>query len=412
MSTRLVITGISILSPLGLNRDDFWNNLKNGVSGIKDITLFDVSQYNSKKAGEISEFDAREFLGKKGIRHIDRTSLLASSAAKLVMNDAKITHETYREEDLGIVIGSTYGSIDSISSFDLEALKEGPNFVNPMEFPNTVLNAPASRASIFCKATGLNSTISTGVTSGLDAIIYASDFLRLNRVKAVLAGGVYGLAPDIFWGAYRSGILSASKGESLEISAPFDKRRNGFILGESAALLIIERLEDAQKRDANIYAEIKGYGNTFNPKKSDHEVLHTEEGVRCISLAMREAKLKSEDISSISACANSSKTGDMMETKVIKDYFGDFAQQIPISAIKSMTGECLDASGAMQCIASIMAINNSTIPPTINYHEKDNTCDLDYVPNKNRGVEVNNVLINAFSDTGNISSIIISKYSN
>lgn len=412
MSTRLVITGISILSPLGLNKNDFWNNLTNGVSGIKDVTLFDVSRYKSKKAGEISGFDAREFLGKKGIRHIDRTSLLASSAAKLVMDDAKICPEIYREEDLGIVIGSTYGSIDSISSFDLEALKEGPSFVNPMEFPNTVLNAPASRASIFCKATGLNSTISTGVTSGLDAIIYASDFLRLNRVKAVLAGGVYGLTPDIFWGAYRSGILSGSRGESKEISAPFDKRRNGFIIGESAALLVIERLEDAQQRGAKIYAEIKGYGNTFNPKKREHDVINTEEGVRCISLAMREAKLNRDDISYISACANSSNTGDMMETKIIKDYFGSLANKVPISAIKSMTGECLDASGAMQCVASIMAINKSMIPPTINYQEKDDECDLDYVPNKNRTLEVNNVLINAFSDTGNISSIIISKHSN
>ncbi|MCP5005943.1 MAG: beta-ketoacyl-[acyl-carrier-protein] synthase family protein [Planctomycetes bacterium] len=412
MSTRLVITGISILSPLGLNKDDFWNNLINGVSGIKDISLFDVSSYKSKKAGEISDFDAKEYLGKKGIRHIDRTSLLASSAAKLVMNDAGITHETYKEEDLGIVIGSTYGSIDSISSFDLEALKEGPNFVNPMEFPNTVLNAPASRASIFCKATGLNSTISTGVTSGLDSIIYASDFLRLNRVKAVLAGGVYGLTPDIFWGAYRGGTLSGSKDESVEISAPFDKRRNGFIIGESAALLVIERLEDAQQRGAEIYAEIKGYGNTFNPNKTTHKELNTEEGVRCISLAMREARLNIDEISYISACANSSKTGDLMETRVIKDYFGNHAKQVPISAIKSMTGECLDASGAMQCIASVMSINNNNIPPTINYQEKDDMCDLDYVPNKSRALEVKNVLINAFSDTGNISSIIISKYLN
>ncbi|MDR4496605.1 MAG: beta-ketoacyl-[acyl-carrier-protein] synthase family protein [Candidatus Scalindua sp.] len=412
MSIRLVITGMSILSPLGLNKDEFWHNLTNGNSGIKDVTLFDVSRYKSKKAGEISNFDAKEYLGKKGIRHIDRTSLLASSAAKLVMEDAKITHEIYGEEDLGIVIGSTYGSIDSISSFDLEALKEGPSFVNPMDFPNTVLNAPASRASIFCKATGLNSTISTGVTSGLDAIIYASDFLKLKRVKAVLAGGVHGLTPDIFWGAYKSGILSGSKNGSLEISAPFDKRRNGFILGETAALLVIERLEDALKRDAKIYAEIKGYGNTFNPKKINHDLLDTEEGARCISVAMKDAKLKSNDISYISACANSSETGDIMETRVIEEYFGDFAKQAPISAIKSMSGECLDASGAMQCVASIMAINNGVIPPTINYQEKDENCDLDFVPNKSRELEVNNVLINAFSDTGNISSIIISKYSN
>ncbi|ODS34069.1 MAG: 3-oxoacyl-(acyl-carrier-protein) synthase [Candidatus Scalindua rubra] len=411
MNSRLVITGMSILSPMGENIDGFWNNLINGVSGIKDITLFDVSKYKSKKAGEISDFDAKEILGKKGIRHIDRTSLLASSAAKLVMGDAKITHETYTEDDLGIVIGSTYGSIDSISSFDLEALKEGPNFVNPMDFPNTVLNAPASRASIFCKATGLNSTISTGVTSGLDAIIYASDFLSLGRVKAVLAGGVHGLTSDIFWGAYRSGILSGSKDDAIEISAPFDKRRNGFIIGEAAALLVIERLEDALKRNAKIYAEIKGYRCTFNPKKIYHDNFDTEEGVRCISLAMKDAELNIDDISYVSACANSSVTGDKMETKVIKDYFGNYAQKVPISAIKSMTGECLDASGAMQCVASIMAINNGVIPPTINYQERDDECDLDYVSNKSRKLDVKNVLINAFSDTGNISSIIISKYS-
>ncbi|MHC4182939.1 MAG: beta-ketoacyl-[acyl-carrier-protein] synthase family protein [Planctomycetota bacterium] len=411
MDTRLAITGISILSPIGVNKDEFWGNLINGVSGIKDITLFDVSKYRSKKAGEISDFDAKVFLGKKGIRHIDRTSLLASSAAKLVMDDAKITHETYTEEDLGIVIGSTYGSIDSISSFDLEALREGPNYVNPMAFPNTVLNAPASRASIFCKATGLNSTISTGVTSGLDAVIYASDFLRLGRVKAVLAGGVHGLTPDIFWGAYGSGILSGYKDGTDEISMPYDKRRNGFIIGEAAALMVIERLEDALKRKANIYAEIKGYGNTFNPGKVRHDNLDTEEGVRCISLAMKDAGLNMDDISYISACANSSITGDRMEARVIKDYFGDYAQKVPMSAIKSMTGECLDASGAMQCVTGIMAINNGVIPPTINFQEADGDCDLDYVPDKSRKLEVKNVLVNDFSDTGNISSLVISKYS-
>lgn len=411
MNTRLAVTGVSILSPIGKNKDEFWNSLTNGVSGIKDISLFDVSKYNSKKAGEISDFDAKVYLGKKGIRHIDRTSLLVSSAAKLAMADADITHEIYTEDELGIVVGSTYGSIDSISSFDLESLQEGPNFVNPMDFPNTVLNAPASRASIFCKATGLNSTISTGVTSGIDAIIYASDFLRLNRVKAVLAGGVYGLTADIFWGAYRAGVLSGSIDGSVELLAPFDKRRNGLIIGEAAGLLVIERLEDALKRGAKIYAEIKGYGNTFNPVKIRHNDFNTDQGVRCFSLAMKEAELNIDDISYISACANSSVTGDKMETKIIKDYFGSHAKKVPISAIKSMTGECLDASGAVQSIASIMAINNGVIPPTINYKEKDDECDLDYVPNESREAEIKNVMINAFSDTGNISSIIISKYS-
>ncbi len=411
MNSRLVITGISVLSPIGVKMDEFWINLTNGVSGIKDITLFDVSKYKSKKAGEISDFDAKVFLGKKGIRHIDRTSLLVSSAAKLVMDDAKITHEIYSEDELGIVIGSTYGSIGSISAFDLEGLEEGPTFVNPMDFPNTVLNAPASRVSIFCNATGLNSTISTGTASGLDALIYASDFLRLGRGKAVLAGGVHGLTADIFWGAYRSGILSGSNNGDIEISAPFDKRRNGFIIGEAAALLVIERLEDALERNAKIYAEIKGYGSTFNPDKVSRDNINTTQGVRCISLAMKDAGLNAKDISYISVCANSSVAGDKMEAKIIKDYFGENADKVPVSAIKSMTGECLDASGSLQSIAGVLAINNDVIPPTINYQEKDEDCILDCVPGKSRKMEVNNVLVNSFSDTGNISSIIISKYS-
>ena len=410
MNNRLVITGISVLSPIGVNKDEFWTNLTNGVSGIKDITLFDVDKYKSKKAGEIADFDAKEYLGKKGIRHIDRTSLLVSSSAKLAMEDANITHETYGADELGIVIGSTYGSIDSISTFDLEGLQEGPTFVNPMAFPNTVLNAPASRVSIFCNATGLNSTISTGTASGLDAIIYASDFLRLGRGKAVLAGGVHGLTRDIFWGAYSSGVLSGSS-DAAEISAPFDKRRNGFVIGEASALLVIERLEDALERNAKIYAEIKGYGCTFNPDKTSRDDINTTQGVRCISMAMEDAGINKEDISYISACANSSVTGDMMEAKIIKDYFGDNADKVPVSAIKSMTGECLDASGSLQCVAGVLAINNGIIPPTINYQEKDEECNLDCVPNDSREAEVNNVLINSFSDTGNISSVIISKYS-
>ena len=411
MNSRLVITGISVLSPIGVNKDVFWSNLTNGVSGIKDITLFDVDKYKSKKAGEIADFDPKEYLGKKGIRHIDRTSLLVSSAAKLAMADASITQETYDADELGIVIGSTYGSIDSISSFDLEGLQEGPTFVNPMDFPNTVLNAPASRVSIFFNATGLNSTISTGTASGLDAIIYASDFLRLGRGKAVLAGGVHGLTPDIFWGAYSSGILSGSSNNDVEISAPFDKRRNGFVIGEASAILVIERLEDALERNANIYAEVKGYGCTFNPDKASYDNIDTTQGARCISIAIEDAGINKEDVSFISACANSSVTGDIMEAKIIRDYFGDNADKVPVSAIKSMTGECLDASGALQCVAGTLSINNGIIPPTINYQEKDEECNLDCVPNNRRESAVKNVLINSFSDTGNISSVVISKYS-
>ncbi|OQZ02266.1 MAG: hypothetical protein B6D34_11515 [Candidatus Brocadia sp. UTAMX1] len=408
--TRIVVTGISVISPVGSNKEVFWKNLTNGVSGIKPVTLFDVSKFKSKLAGEISNFDAKSYLGQKGIRHIDRTSLLVSSATILAIKDANLENNTYGGDELGIVVGSTYGSIDSISSFDFQSLREGPNYVNPMDFPNTVLNAPASRASIFCKATGLNTTISNGITSSIDAIIYASDFLRMGRVKAVIAGGVHGLTHDIFWGAHNSQILSGSKGGGLEISAPFDKRRNGMIIGEAAALVILETLEDALKRNAPIYAEIKGYGTAFDPKMAiskDHQV---DGNKRAMVNAIHDANLTLNDVSYISANAYSGIYGDAMETKVIKEVFGMRANLIPVSAIKSMTGECYDASGALQAIAAIMSISTNTVPPTINYEEWDPDCDLDYVANTSRVLPVKNVLINTFSRLGNNSSLIISKY--
>ncbi|MDN3515606.1 MAG: beta-ketoacyl-[acyl-carrier-protein] synthase family protein [Candidatus Brocadia sp.] len=408
--TRIVITGVSVISPIGTGKDIFWQNLTNGVSGIKPITLFDVSKFNSKQAGEISDFDAKVYLGQKGIRHIDRTSLLVSSATILAIKDANLENNTYNGDELGIVVGSTYGSIDSISSFDFQSLREGPNYVNPMDFPNTVLNAPASRASIFCKATGLNTTISNGVTSSIDAIIYAADFLRMGRVKAVVAGGVHGLTHDIFWGAHNSKILSGSKPGTLEICAPFDKRRNGMIIGEAAALVILETLEDALKRNAHIYAEIKGYRTAFDPKMAVSKDYQIDGNKRAILGAIADANLTLNDISYISANAYSGVYGDAMETRVIKEVFGMRASLIPVTAIKSMAGECYDASGALQTIAAAISINTHTVPPTINYKEPDPECDLDYVANTARVLPVKNVLINSFSRLGNNSSLIISKY--
>ncbi len=408
--TRIVITGVSVISPIGIGKDVFWENLTKGKSGIKPITLFDVSKFTSKQAGEITDFDPKIYLGQKGIRHIDRTSLLVSSATVLAIKDANLENNVYSGDELGIVVGSTYGSINSISSFDFQSLREGPNYVNPMDFPNTVLNAPASRASIFCKATGLNTTISNGVTSSIDSIIYASDFLRMGRVKAVVAGGVHGLTHDIFWGSHSAKILAGSKSGTLEISAPFDKRRNGMVIGEAAALVILETLEDALKRNAHIYAEIKGYGTAFEPRMATSKEYQIDGNTRAITSAIHDANLTLHDISYISANAYSGIYGDAMETQVIKEVFGMRANLIPVTAIKSMTGECFDASGALQTIAALMSIKTHIIPPTINYQDRDEVCDLDYVPNSSRVIPVKNVLINSFSRLGNNSSLIISKY--
>src|SRR3990172_1350696 len=333
MQKRVVVTGIGIISPIGTGKEAFWGNLAAGISGVRPVTLFDVSKYTSRAAGEITDFSPKTYLEQKGIRHFDRTSLLITAAAAMALEDARLD-KVYGEEDIGIVVGSTFGSINSISTFDMEALREGPNYVNPMDFPNTVLNAPASRASIFCKAKGLNTTISNGVTSSIDAIIYASDFLRMGRVRAVVAGGVHGLTHDIFWGAHNSKILAGSKPGTLEICAPFDKRRNGMVVGEASALVIMKTLEDALKRNAHIYAEIKGYGTAFDPKMAVSKEYQMDGNKRAIINALHDANLTLHDISYISANAYSGVHGDVLETKVIKEVFGMRANLIPVTAIK------------------------------------------------------------------------------
>ena len=406
--TRIVITGVSVISPLGADKDVFWKNLTEGVSGIKPVTLFDVSKFNSKQAGEISDFDAKIYLGQKGIRHIDRTSLLVSSGTVLAIKDANLENNTYSGDELGIVVGSTYGSIDSISSFDFQSLREGPSYVNPMDFPNTVLNAPASRASIFCKATGLNTTISNGVTSGIDAIIYASDFLRMGRVKAAVVGGVHGLTHDIFWGSHNSKILAGSKNGTQEICAPFDKRRNGMIIGEASALVILETLEDALKRNAHIYAEILGYGLSCD---AQHMTLPSVEGVSgCMVKAMRESGITSDDVDYISAHGTGTPSNDRTECASIKNVFGQRYKQISVSSIKSMLGHTMGAASALEAITCALAIKNDVIPPTINFETPDPECDIDCVPNQTRRHTVNIALNNSYAFGGNNASVVLKKF--
>jgi len=407
---RVVITGIGIISPLGEDKESFWTGLCNGVSGIKPITLFDTSSYRCKLAGEVAGFDPKRYLGSKGLRYFDRVSLLITSAAKLALEDGHLHSGIYAEDELGAVIGSTFGSINSISAFDMESLREGPNYVSPMDFPNTVLNAPASRVSIHCEMKGLNSTVSNGETSGIDSIQYAADFLRFGRVKALLAGGVYALTPDTFWGFYEADALAGTLPETLEISAPFDRRRNGIVLGEGAAVFLLEDVESAVARGAHIYAEVRGYGTAFAPEGRTSDIAVIEAGTGAINEALWQSGIAADEISFVASGAHSSARRDRLEVACLKAVFGARARTIPVSAIRSMTGECLDASAAMQIAAAVMAIGSNRVPPTINYQEPDPDCDVDCVPNVMRELEVENVLIPTFSFTGNASCLVVSRF--
>ena len=409
MGRGIVITGIGVLSPIGIGKDSFWDGLIEGKTGFKQISLFDTSDFNVHIAGEV-DFDPVEFLGKKGLRNLDRSIKLICSSGKLAIDDSHLEITDGNAHSLGVSVGTTFGSLHSISQFDRVGLIEGPRFVNPSHFPNTVLNSPASQVSIHFRIRGFNTTISTGFCASLDAVSYAIDFIRLNRADVVLAGGVEELCEETFLGFHNIGCLSGTDG-SDPISCPFDVRMNGVVLSECTAIMVLENEGHAIKRGADILARVMGCGSAFDPSaKGDFS--HTGEGLkRAVSLALEDASLDIEDVDYICACSNSTKWLDRMETGVIKEVFKEHAYKIPVSSIKSMIGESYSASGAASLAAAVGAIRKGFIPPTVNYEETDPECDLDYVPNAARQKEVNTVLVTTADPFGQNTAIVLGRYS-
>ena len=411
MKKRIVITGMGVLASNGIGKKEFWKALKEGKSGIKPVTLFDISTLRTKLAGEISNFDPKAILGPKGLRNLDRTTLLALCASKFALDDAKLPCPVSEEDTdiYGVSLGSTMGSVRSISEFDKEALREGPRAVNPALFANTVINSPASHISIKFNIQGFNSTISTGFCSSLDAIYYATNMINLHGYKVILTGGVEELCEQTYKGFHKIGHLAGSRPGKEEINCPFDKRRNGIVMGEGACIVILEELEHARKRKAKIYAEVLGYGTSFDPKSKNICSPKAEGATESIRYSLEDSELNENDIEYISASADSTLDCDAMETKAVKNVFSKKAKEISISSIKSMIGDSFSASGAMNLGASIGVLEEDFIPPTINYEKPDKRCDLDYIPNKTREKKVGKILINSFSPTGNNSALVIGR---
>jgi len=409
MDKTVVISGIGVLSAIGVGRNDYWEGLFQGKSGFKNISLFDTLPFRVNTAGEISNFDPLIFLGKKGLRDLDRSTQLICSAAKLAIDDSKLNITDDNTNSIGVSVGATFGSLHSISQFDRSGLIDGPRLVNPSHFPNTVINSPASQVSIRYKIKGFNTTISTGFCASLDAVTYASDFIRLKRADVVLAGGVEELCEEIFFGFHELGCLSGTDG-SQPVCKPFDARRNGTILSEGAAFLVLENEQHAMARGATVLAQVLGYSSAFDPK-AESSFNHAGQGLKnAIVHALQDASLHTDDIDYICACSNANLGLDRMETRAIKEVFGTRAYTVPVSSIKSMIGESFSASGALALVAAVGAIQKGLIPPTLNYCNKDPNCDLDYVPNEVRHKDVKTVLVTAADSYGQNSAVIVGAY--
>ncbi len=406
---RVVITGIGVVSPIGIGRDQFWRGLKEGKSGITPVTLFDTSTTRSKLAGEIIDFRPKEILGPKGLRNLDRTTLLALSAAKLALDDANFQINSSNQNRVGLVLGSTMGSVWSINEFDKEGFKNGSHAVNPAFFPNTVMNSPASQISIKFGIKGFNATISTGFTSSLEALEYARKFILLSRTDFVLAGGVEELCEQTYKGCNKVGFLSGSKNGKDELCAPFDKRRNGAVLGEGACIFLLESFQNAKKRRANIYGELKSVGTAYD-KNSFYKYNTKADGAKlAVSRALQNAGLSKDKIDYVAAGANSSLDGDVAEARAL-EFLARPGSRIVASACKSMIGESFSASASLQVAAGLLALDRNLIPPTINFKEEDRRCShIDCVANEARAQKVKNAMVLAISPMGQNSAVILSR---
>jgi len=410
----VVITGIGPVSPNAIGADDFKEAMKAGRSGIKKITLFDTSGLRSRSAGEISDFRPEDFLGKKKLRTLNRSTKLTLSAAKLAFEDAGLKTPIAEDKSCGygVSVGTATGSMHSIVNFDKEILLEGPSSPNPAHFSNTVMNVAASYVSIWFNIRGFNATIASSLCSGIDALFYAAQMIRDYGFKVVVAGGVDELCLETFLGFYKTGILSGSRAGTEEfISCPYDKRRNGVIFSEGACMLILEDAQHAKSRNAKIYAAIEGYGSAFDPKSTKICNLNADGASLAITKALSDSGIKRSQIDLVSDSANSTKDGDIMATNAIKNSFGEDLKNISVTSIKSMIGEAFSAGSAFNVAASAISIKENFIPPTINYSVVDTRCDLPIVKNRLKEMKVDHVVATSFSSTGENSALVLGSYS-
>ena len=407
MRTRVVITGLGIVSPVGIGREAFWNSLTNGRTGIKPITLFDTSKVECKTAGEITDLDVKEALPGIKTGMLYRTAQLSCVAAKLGLDDAGIELTAETKPRIGVMIGNTLGVMRTYSEFYRTALTGGYIAASPMDFANIIAITVAGYVSIVFGVSNFNSVISSGELSGLDAINYGASFIRNGKADMVLAGGVESLSLETYLLHYLPKFLSGSTPGQREFCAPFGRGRNGFVLGEAGAVVLLEDYEHAVARGARIYAELRGYGATFDGHAFFSSTPASKGLTRAISLASKRSGLSPEDIDYVSAGSNSSVAGDQSEADAIRNVFGSSTDRLHISAIKSMIGESLSASTGVQVCASALALHEGVIPPTINSEEQDSDCNIPLF-SESREVKIKTALICAGAPSGLAGALVLS----
>lgn len=408
---RVVVTGLGLVTPLGIGVDATWTALIEGKSGIGPITHFDASQFPVRIAGEVKDFDPAQYIEPKEIKKMDRFIQFAMASSAMAIEDSgiKINHEN--AERVGVIIGAGMGGLPAIEHYHKIYLEKGYRRISPFFIPMLIINLASGNVSIKYGAKGPNSAAVTACATGSHSIGDAFKIIQRGDADIMIAGGTESVITPLAIGGFAvMKALSTRNDEPERASRPFDADRDGFVMGEGAGVLILESLDNAVNRGAKIYAEIVGYGMSSDAYHITTPAPEGEGAARCMKAALKDANIEPERLNYINAHGTSTKYGDELETAAIKSVFGEHAYKLCVSSTKSMTGHLLGAAGGVEAIFSILSIYHDIVPPTINLENPDPECDLDYVANKARKVEVEYAMSNSFGFGGTNACLIFKKY--
>ena len=411
MQRRVVITGAGLVTPVGIGLEENWKNITSGKSGIGEITHFDTSEFPVKIAGEVKNFNPEDFVDKKDCRKFDRFIILSLAAAELAVQNSGLDVNRIDSERAGTIIGSGIGGFKTIEDTHETFRTKGPKRISPFFIPSAIINMASGMTSIKYGLKGPNSSVVTACATGAHAIGDAYQIIKRSDADIMFAGGSESAITPLAVGGFSNmKALSRRNDNPTAASRPFDRDRDGFVMGEGSGVIIIEELEHALNRGANILAEIVGYGLTSD---AYHITAPDESGDgarRCILMALKNAGLSPEDIDYINAHGTATPYNDVIETRAIKNAFGEHAKKLFISSTKSMTGHLLGAAGSVEAIYSALALKNGVLPPTANLENRDENCDLEYIPQKAIKKDIKYALSNSLGFGGTNATLILKKY--
>ena len=409
---RVVVTGLGAITPIGIGTSEYWNALKEGKSGIDNITMFDASEFRTKIGGEVKNFDPVDYIDKKDAKRMDRFTQFAVAATGMALDDATLDISKEDSERVGVVMGTGVGGIETLEKQFHVFYDRGPGRVSPFFIPMMISNMAAGQIAIMYGVKGINETTVSACASGTNAIGAAYRFIQNGEADMIITGGAEAaITPMSFAGFCSMKAMSTKNEVPSEASRPFDAQRDGFIMGEGSGILILEELSHALKRGALIYAELVGYGLTADAYHITAPAPDGEGAARAMHNAINDAGISPDDVQYINAHGTSTELNDKYETMAIKTVFKDHAYKLAVSSTKSMTGHLLGGAGGIESIATVLSIYNDFATPTINLKTPDPDCDLDYVPNTGRKLDINYALKNTFGFGGQNATLAFKKYS-